>query len=265
MQHMQQRPCVLVFAGSDPSGGAGIQADVQAVAAQGAHALTVITALTVQDNNRVYAVHPVDTALVVAQAQALRATIPVAAVKLGIAGNRANAHAIADFIRELKMVKPDLPVILDPVLGSGHGDALAADDALQTVAPLLQVATLILPNLPEAARLCAQAGTSLQQAQRLMRFGCTDVLIKGGHGAASMVSNLWLHGAQAGQWRREWLWPRLAGEFHGSGCTLASAIAGQLALGRSMEEALHAAQAYCQQALTGAYPITGGQWIPART
>ncbi|MFZ6649125.1 bifunctional hydroxymethylpyrimidine kinase/phosphomethylpyrimidine kinase [Undibacterium sp. TJN25] len=260
-----QRACVLVFAGSDPSGGAGIQADVQAVAAQGAHALTVVTALTVQDNNRVYAIHAVETALVIAQAQTLRAAIPIAAVKLGIAGNRANAQAIAEFIRGLKLEQPGLPVVLDPVLGSGNGDALAVDDALHTVAPLLEVATLILPNLPEAARLCAQAGTPLRQAQLLLQYGCEDVLIKGGHGSGPAVSNLWLHGSQAGDWRREWQWPRLPGEFHGSGCTLASAVAGQLAMGRSIEEALHAAQAYCQLALAKAYPIAGGQWMPART
>ncbi|HTD03334.1 hydroxymethylpyrimidine/phosphomethylpyrimidine kinase [Undibacterium sp.] len=260
----RQRPCVLVFAGSDPSGGAGIQADVQAVAAQGAHALTVVTALTVQDNDRVYAVHPVGPELVIEQARALTARIPVAAVKLGIVGSRANAQAIADFIRALQHRQPGLPVVLDPVLGSGHGDALAVENAVQAIAPLLEVATLITPNLPEAGLLCAHTESLLRQARHLLQYVCADVLIKGGHGNGELVSNLWLGRSQTGNWRKEWQWPRLPGEFHGSGCTLASAIAAQLALGRGMDHALDTAQAYCQQALASAFAIAGGQLIPAR-
>ncbi len=263
-----QRCCVLVFAGSDPSGGAGIQADVQAISAQGAHALTVITALTVQDNDRVHAVHPVAPEILAQQAQALIARIPVAAVKLGIPGSRVNAQAIAGIIRSLKQKQPDLAVVLDTVLGSGHGDALAVENALQVIAPLLEVATLLTPNLPEASLLSShlgvRAGTPLLQAQYLLQHACTDVLVKGGHGSAAVVSNLWLNHAHGGHWLREWQWPRLAGEFHGSGCTLASAIAAQLALGHGMEYALDKAQAYCQQALASAFSIADGQMIPAR-
>ncbi|MES2070305.1 MAG: hydroxymethylpyrimidine/phosphomethylpyrimidine kinase [Pseudomonadota bacterium] len=260
-----QRACVLVFAGSDPSGGAGIQADLQAIAAQGAHALTVITAMTVQDNDRVHAVYPVAPDVIVRQAQALIDKIPVAAIKLGIVGSLANAQAIAGVIRELKQRQPQLPVVLDTVLGSGHGDALAVENAVRVIAPLLEVATLITPNLPEAGLLCPDAATPLQQAQQLLRQTCTDVLLKGGHGSGALVSNLWLNRLQTDRWRQEWQWPRLPGEFHGSGCTLASAIAGQLALGRSMEHALDMAQAYCGQALANAYAIAAGQLIPART
>lgn len=260
-----QRACVLVFAGSDPSGGAGIQADLQAIAAQGAHALTVITALTAQDNDRVHAVYPVAPDVIVRQAQAVIDKIPIAAIKLGIAGSLANAQAIAGVIRELRQRQPQLPVVLDTVLGSGHGDALAVENAVRVIAPLLEVATLITPNLPEAGLLCPDAATPLQQAQQLLRQACTDVLVKGGHGSGALVSNLWLNRLQADRWRQEWQWPRLRGEFHGSGCTLASAIAGQLALGRSMEHALDMAQAYCGQALANAFAIADGQLIPART
>jgi len=259
-----QRPCVLVFAGSDPSGGAGIQADILAIAAQGAHALTVLTALTVQDNDRVHAIYPVEQDIVIEQAQALLAKLPVAAVKLGIVGSRANAQAIAGIVRVLQQRQPGLPVVLDPVLGSGHGDALAVDNAVQAIAPLLEVATLITPNLPEAALLCPQTDSRLEQARHLLRHACTDVLIKGGHGSGELLSNRWLSSPQTGDWRQEWQWPRLPGEFHGSGCTLASAIAAQLALGRSMRDALEVAQAYCLQALASAFSIAGGQMIPAR-
>ncbi|GGC80014.1 bifunctional hydroxymethylpyrimidine kinase/phosphomethylpyrimidine kinase [Undibacterium terreum] len=258
-----KRACVLVFAGSDPSGGAGIQADIQAIAAQGAHALTVITALTVQDNNRVQAVHAVAPELVRQQAQALLASVPVAAVKLGIAGSRGNALVIADLIRGMKLTQPDLPVVLDTVLGSGHGDALAVENAINVITPLLEVATLITPNLPEAALLHPAGDSLLQQARCLLQNACADVLLKGGHGSGEQVSNRWLS-MGVGGWRKEWAWPRLQGEFHGSGCTLAAAIAAQLALGRTMEDALDNAQGYCQQALTDAFIIAAGQLIPAR-
>lgn len=258
-----QRPCVLVFAGHDPGGGAGIQADIEAIAAQGAHALTVITALTVQDNDRVYAVHAVDPQIILQQARCLIAKIPVAAIKLGIVGHAQNAAAIADFIGELQLRQPGLPVVLDTVLGSGRGDALALDDAALAMQPLLKVATLITPNLPEARRLCAgvaDAQDTSAQAQHLLRYRCRDVLIKGGHGSDEQVSNLWF----SGQGQREWLWPRLPGEFHGSGCTLAAAIAAQLALGHEMSVSLQLAQEFAQRSLSQAYAIAPGQLIPQR-
>src|SRR5471032_15271 len=116
------RVSVLVFAGVDPSGGAGIAADLQAIAAQGAHALTVVTALTAQDNDRVTAVWPVDSETLIRQAQTLIAKIAISAIKIGIPGSAANARAIAALIVQLRERQPDLPVVLDPVLASGHGD-----------------------------------------------------------------------------------------------------------------------------------------------
>jgi hydroxymethylpyrimidine/phosphomethylpyrimidine kinase len=256
-----KRPCVLVFAGADPSGGAGIQADIQAIAAQGAHPLSVITALTVQDNDRVFAVHPVATSLLQQQAQALIDKIDIAAIKIGIVANRANAEAIAHFIKVLRLQQPDFPVVFDPVLASGHGDALAVGDVVQALAPLIEVATLITPNLMEAVALCQGEPDIEKQAALLLKQGCRHVLIKGGHGPEDQqVQNRWV--TRNGS--RSWQWPRLPGSFHGSGCTLASAIAGQLALGRSMEDAIDQGQSYCQRALEGAYPIAAGQKIPAR-
>lgn len=254
------KPCVLVFAGADPSGGAGIQADVQAIAALGAHPLTVITVLTVQDNERVLSVHPVDSSLVWQQARVLIDKMPIAAVKIGIVGNRANAGVIADVIRRLRERQPDLPVVLDPVLASGHGDALSAEDAVQTLAPLIALATLILPNLPEAARLCGEHDIETQ-ARLLLARGCRHVLVKGGHGTEDAVFNRWFSAEE----NRCWTWPRLPGAFHGSGCTLASAIAAALANGLAMAPALELAQAYCHQALAASYPIAAGQRIPNRS
>jgi hydroxymethylpyrimidine/phosphomethylpyrimidine kinase len=265
----ESRPCVLVFAGHDPSGGAGVAADLQAVAGQGAHALCVVTALTVQDNDRVYGVEPVDSAMLLRQAQALIDKSAIGAVKIGIPGSAANAQAIAEVIVRLRERQPDLPVVLDPVLASGHGDTLSRGDAVQALAPLLSLVTVLTPNGPEA-RALSDASEPDAQARLLRARGCRHVLITGGHGEGDEVVNRWFGpGATAGAESpqagpREWSWPRLPGGFHGSGCTLASAIAGQLALGLPTAVALDAAQQYVYAALRDAYAIAPGQLIPLR-
>jgi hydroxymethylpyrimidine/phosphomethylpyrimidine kinase len=261
-----RRPCVLVFAGLDPSGGAGIAADVQAVAAQGAHALTVATALTVQDNDRVYGVQPVDPGMLLRQAQALVDKMEISAVKIGITGSAANALAIAEVIARLRQRHPALPVVLDPVLASGHGDLLSRDDAALALAPLLPLATVLTPNGPEAQALSDTTQPDAQ-AQALLARGCRHVLITGGHGEGDDVVNRWFGpgAADAPQpGRRTWNWTRLDGAFHGSGCTLASAIAGQLALGLPTAAALEQAQHYVYVALRDAYAVAPGQRIPLR-
>jgi hydroxymethylpyrimidine/phosphomethylpyrimidine kinase len=255
------RRTVLVFAGADPSGGAGIAADILAIAAQGAHALPVITAITVQDNDRVYEVLPVAGDVVWRQALALMKKVSIHAVKIGIPGNRANADVIAQVIETLRAAQPDLPVVLDPVIASGAGDALTRVEAL---APLLRLASVIVPNLPEAKALGDTTGTGAatvaEQAASLRARGCAEVLVTGGHAEGAMVVNRWF-GAHG---EREWHWPRLPGAFHGSGCTLASAIAARLAAGDDMQQALCTAQQYCHQALEDAFSIANGQRIPQR-
>ena len=252
-QRLPYRPVVLVFAGLDPSGGAGLAADIMAIAAQGAHALPVITALTVQDNDRVFAVEPVAPELLRRQAQALIDKVVISAVKIGIPGSAANAAVIAQLIAQLRLARPDLPVVLDPVLASGHGDVLSRDDAVLALAPLLRVSTVIVPNGPEALALGGE--------ENLRAQGCKNVLVTGGHGDGEAIINRWFD-ANGGE--REWRWQRLPGAFHGSGCTLASAIAARLALGQALPEALDLAQAYCHAALADAYAIAPGQLIPQR-
>ena len=125
------------------------------------------------------------------------------------------------------------------------------------------MASLITPNLPELKRLSPQAVDLQAQVAQLMQTHEADILLKGGHATEAQVKNIWF---QHGQWQtaQEWLWPRLPGEFHGSGCTLASAIAGQLAVGTGMPDVLHKAQSYTQQSLAHVYAIAAGQLIPAR-
>ncbi|AVR95438.1 bifunctional hydroxymethylpyrimidine kinase/phosphomethylpyrimidine kinase [Pseudoduganella armeniaca] len=255
------RACVLVFAGSDPSAGAGIAADVQAIAAAGAHPLAVVTALTVQDHNRVHEVIPVAPELVTRQARALVAACNIGAVKIGIPGSADNAAAIAEVIAQLRARQPALPVVLDPVLASGNGDSLARGNAVAALAPLLPLATVITPNGPEAAALATQhGGPAADHAATLRALGCEHVLVTGGHGGGDEVVNRWQGPAQ----RQDWSWPRLAGEFHGSGCTLAAALAGLLAQNVPMAQALARAQAYTHAALSSAYAIGPGQRMPLR-
>jgi hydroxymethylpyrimidine/phosphomethylpyrimidine kinase len=255
-------PHVLVFSGSDPSGGAGMQADIAAIAALGAHALTVPTALTVQDNVTVFAVHPVAPELVRHQAQVLIDRFRIDAVKLGIVGNRANAEVIAALIAVLRQRQPLLPVVFDPVLANGKGDALSGDDAVAAIEPLYTLASIITPNLNEADRLCGAQRDMAQQAALLQQRGCLHVLLKGGHGPQRQdVVNRWFGPGGASE---SWTWPRLPDEFHGSGCTLAAALAARLAHGDAMREAVVAAQRYCQQTLQNAYSIAPGQLIPNR-
>ncbi|MBR7800914.1 bifunctional hydroxymethylpyrimidine kinase/phosphomethylpyrimidine kinase [Undibacterium fentianense] len=267
VQHLE-RPCVLVFAGHDPSGGAGIQADIEAIAAQGAHALPIITALTVQDNNQVYAVHPVAASLIDAQAQVLIANMPIDAIKLGIVGNRDNAETIARLIDQIQRHDRDraqpIPVVLDPVLASGHGNRLSAEDASFAMSPLLGRATLITPNLPELTKLAPHGLSITQQARALLGGDCSDVLVKGGHGHEALVINRWFS-TNPLQAEMEWSWPRYTGGFHGSGCTLAAAISGLLAMGLPMASALLHAQEFTQQSLQHAYKIAPGQMIPLRS
>ncbi len=266
-------PSVLVFAGLDPSGGAGIQADIQAISAAGVHPLPIITALTVQDNEHVHAVHPVAPELLRAQAAALiDAGIAIAAVKIGIVGSASNAQVIAEVIQELRRRQADLPVVLDPVLASGHGDTLTRGDAVAALAPLRSLATVITPNLPEAAALCPQAASDDERAQALLGNAPQGrhVLLKGGHGDGDVVINRWYR-AEPGHSQEgsnvhchAWQWPRLPGAFHGSGCTLASALAARLARQQAMDAAIADAQSWTQQALATAYPIAAGQAIPNR-
>jgi hydroxymethylpyrimidine/phosphomethylpyrimidine kinase len=225
--------------------------------------------LTVQDNNRVHEVLPVGPDVVARQARAIAAACRIGAVKIGIPGSADNARAIADVILELREANADLPVVLDPVLASGQGDSLARGNAVEALAPLLALATVVTPNGPEAAALArghehrmppATDIPALAHAHVLRSLGCKHVLVTGGHGGAGDIVNRWLGPDR----QQNWQWPRLHGEFHGSGCTLAAAIAALLAQGRAMPQALAQAQAYTHRALEASFAIAPGQRIPHR-
>jgi hydroxymethylpyrimidine/phosphomethylpyrimidine kinase len=257
-------PIVMTFSATDPSGGAGMQADILTIASMGCHPLSVVTAITVQDTMGVDDVQPMDAEWVVDQARTVLEDMPVAAFKIGLIGSVENIAAIAEIISDY----PDVPLILDPVLASGRGDELANEDMLAAMRELLLPQTTILtPNSIEARRLIQdedneQDDPSLVEcANRIIQLGCEYVLITGTHEHTPKVINS-LYGGR-GLVRSD-NWPRLPGIYHGSGCTLASAIAALLANGLPMEEAVREAQEYTWEALKYGFRPGMGQHIPDR-
>ena len=257
---MSSPAIVLSFAASDPTGGAGMQADLLTLASLGCHPLSVLTALTVQDTRGVEKLLAIEPAWVAAQARRVLEDIPVAAFKLGVLGSAANARIIAAIVGE----HPRIPVVLDPVLASGRGDPLADEETLQVLrAELLPRTTMLTPNSVEARRLALAAPqASLPEcARELARLGCKFVLVTGTHEPGAQVSNA-LYDATG--LVREDRWERLPGSYHGSGCTLASAIAALIARGLDVASAAQAAQRYTWQALAAGFKPGRGQHLPDR-
>ena len=255
-------PIVLSFAGTDPTGGAGIQADLLTLSSMGCHALTVVTAITVQDTAGVEDVMPIEADWVIDQARVLLEDMQVAAFKIGLVGSVENCAAIAEVVSDY----PDVPLILDPVLASGRGDEMATDDLIEAMRELLiPQTTIITPNSLEARRLADDGSDeerSLEDcAKRILEMGCEYVLITGTHENTPQVINT-LYGQQ-GMIRSD-SWQRLPGSYHGSGCTLASAIAATLANGLDIPEAVREAQEYTWQTLNAGFRPGMGQQIPDR-
>src|SRR5256886_10535974 len=255
-------PIVLAFAASDPSGGAGIQADILTLASMGCHPLSVLTAITVQDTMGVEGLQPLDAEWVADQARCLLEDMPVDAFKIGVLGSVENIAAIAEILSDY----PDVPLILDPVLASGRGDELASDDMVHALRELLLPRTMILtPNSTEARRLAEtedDENPSLAAcAQRLIETGCEYVLITGTHEPTPQVVNRLY--SKAGIVRSD-SWERLPGSYHGSGCTLASAIAAMLANRLELPEAVREAQEYTWNTLAKAYRPRIGRVPPHR-
>jgi hydroxymethylpyrimidine/phosphomethylpyrimidine kinase len=261
----QPPPIVLSFAASDPTGGAGLQADILTLASLGCHPLSVVTAITVQDTAGVEAVLPIDAAWVADQARALLEDMPVAVFKLGMLGSVEVIAAIAEVISDY----PDIPVVLDPVLASGRGDQFADEEMIEAmIGLLLPQTTLLTPNSLEARRLAQEMAEDAGQepdlagcARRLIDAGCEYVLVTGTHEGTPQVINT-LYGSHGAV--RTDRWDRLPGSYHGSGCTLASAIAAHLASGVDVAEAVMGAQEYTWRTLAAGFRPGMGQFIPDR-
>ncbi len=242
-------PTVLTIAGSDSGGGAGIQADIKAISANGCYALSVITALTAQNTTGVLGIHPVPARFVRQQLDAVLSDIGADVVKIGMLFSSELIAVVADSLAAYNITN----IVLDPVMVATSGAALLAGDAVSALQQrLIPAATLLTPNLPEAEILLNRKidkNSDLQEAARqLCHSGCRNVLIKGGHFADSADDFLWL-GEEERAIRLPS--PRIdTGNTHGTGCTLSAAIAAFLARGLSLERAVAAGKEYITGAIT---------------
>ncbi|RNF32970.1 bifunctional hydroxymethylpyrimidine kinase/phosphomethylpyrimidine kinase [Paracoccus methylarcula] len=250
-------PNILSIAGSDPSGGAGIQADLKAISANGGYGMAAITALTAQNTRGVSAVHMVPPDFVAAQIGAVFDDIRVDAVKIGMLGDAAVIAAVARALEGR-----DCPVVLDPVMVAKGGDRLLAVEAVEALRGLLiPRATVITPNLPEAADLlgCAEARDRAgmeAQARALLELGPQAVLLKGGHLAGAESPDLLVDANRA-----LWLEGRrhATRNGHGTGCSLSSALAARLPLSERLEDAVMEAKSYVYKALIASDRLLVGQ------
>ncbi|TPW18171.1 MAG: hydroxymethylpyrimidine/phosphomethylpyrimidine kinase [Halothiobacillaceae bacterium] len=258
MTEQRTIPVVMTFSGHDATGGAGIQADIETLVSMGCHATPVITALTVQDTQRVTAFYPVDSTTLISQARAVLEDMPIAAFKIGMVGSIANIEAIHTILSDY----PHIPVVLDPVLHSGGGDPLSREDLRNAMTRLLlPLTTVLTPNSLEARALASEADNLEACGQELLDYGCEFVLITGTHENTARVENILLGNHRL---LETFTWERLPCSYHGSGCTLAAAIAGLLSQGLEPFTAIHEAQEYTWEALNHGYRIGMGQYIPNR-
>lgn len=247
-------PTALSIAGSDSSGGAGIQADLKTMLALGVHGMSVVTAITAQNSLGVHESWQLPPEAVRAQFLALTSDIEVLAVKTGMLGSAATTQTTADLLRNFPA-----PVVVDPVLASKHGDALLNADALAALREqLLPLATLVTPNLDEVHRLTGLNPSTADDlpaaAEAMLAFGSRWVLIKGGH-LPGPATDLLTDGS-ARHWFTE---PRIENRHsHGTGCTLASAVAAGLATGLAIPEAVAAAKTYVTGAIRQGFPLGHG-------
>ena len=255
-------PAVLTFAASDPTSGAGLQADLLALASMGCYPLSVVTAITVQDTAGVEAFYPIDPDWVADQARCILEDMPVAAFKMGMLGSTEIVTVVAEVVSDY----PDVPLVLDPVFASGRGDEFAGDDMISAIRELLvPQSTVVTPNIMELRRLADdddEDSDLAECAQRLLDTGCEYVLVTGTHDSstADVVNTLYHRGGVL----RADNWTRLPGSYHGSGCTLASALAANLARGLDIGDAVYEAQDYTWQALAHAFRPGMGQYLPDR-
>ncbi|WP_286222811.1 bifunctional hydroxymethylpyrimidine kinase/phosphomethylpyrimidine kinase [Marinobacter apostichopi] len=246
-----------MLSGLDPSGGAGIQADIQAVTSLGCHPLPVLTCLTVQDTTNVYGAEAVDAELVRQQLKCVADDAPIHAIKTGALGNAAIVDVLVEFLAQ----HPGIPVITDPVIKAAGGGDLADDDLIAAMKQrLFPMAEMITPNGIELSIL-GDHNDSAQAAQNLLDGGCKSVLATGGHGTGlHIINTLFNHTPDPMTWEIE----RVGGEYHGTGCTLAAAIAAGRACGLSPRAAISQAQNYVNRAILHALEVGKGQPVPDR-
>lgn len=252
------KPIVLCFSGHDATGGAGLQADIESIVSLGAHACTITTALTAQNSQQVFEVYPCDGTLIQHSLDVLLDDITPQAIKIGLIGSLDALHIIVDCIQK----HPDIPVVLDPVLASGSGEKAFAKQTLidAIVAELLPLCSIITPNTHELLQLSQHIDHD-GAAATLNQKGCDYVFVTGTHARTNSVHNeLYFNQRLIDTFTVD----RLEHSYHGSGCTLASAIAAMLAFGIEPLTACKEAVNFTFGSLENGFPIGKGQLIPNR-
>ena len=250
-------PLVLCLSGLDPSGGAGLQADIETLSSLGCHPVSIATCLTVQDTVNLRSLHPVDPALIEEQVSVIVKDMPIRAIKIGILGCDKTVAVISRILAKLA----HLPIILDPITGAGGGHPTSSAATQQLICrTLFQYCAVITPNLTELHSLSGQI--QLQPAiEALLKFGAQHVLVTDSAPDSSLIVNtLWDRNGQI----CEEHWQRQPHIYHGSGCTLASAIAAYLAHGKPVKAACQQAQLYTWQSIRLGQQLGSGQHIPRR-
>jgi len=256
-------PVVMCFSGFDPTGGAGIQADIEAITSMGSHAAPIITAHTVQTTENVLRFEPQDPSLLLEQARAVLADIEVKAFKIGMLGSVGVIKAVHSILKD----HSDIPVVFEPILRAGGGTDLIEEEATEVMQRLiLPLTTILTPNSLEARQLARDADTLAACASALQDKGCEYILVTGTHEKSDDVVNTLYANHRIIE---TFHWDRLPHRYHGSGCTLTASIAGLIAHGLDPFTAINEAQQYTWESLKQAYPLGSGpsdkgQWIPNR-
>lgn len=258
MGELDKVPVVMAITGVDPTGGAGLQADIETLASMGCHAAPVVSTVTAQDTTDVKALLAIEPELIMQQARVVLEDMPVHAFKLGLLGSVEAVEVVHTLLTDY----PDIPVILDPVFAAGGGAELGDEYTIEaTISLLLPLTTIATPNSHEARKLAPESDTLDACAMAILERGTEFVLITGTHEKTPQVCNtLYSNHRRLETFR----WERLPESYHGSGCTLAAAIAGLLAQGEEPLTAVHEAQEYTWQALRTGYRIGMGQRLPNR-
>jgi hydroxymethylpyrimidine/phosphomethylpyrimidine kinase len=245
---------ILIIAGSDSGGGAGIQADIKTITMLGGHAMTAVTAITAQNTVGVTAVHPVPAEMVLAQIDAVVSDIGVDAVKIGMIGSGFAAEQVAARLERLKAEQPELPIVFDPVMVATSGSELADEATVAAFGRLMDVATIATPNLPELKRLTSEEDPVAAALHLVGQHGCA-VLIKGGHEEGDALADALIEEDNMTSWQGQRIDTTST---HGTGCTLASGIAFFLADGATLADAVARAREFVRVALHDAPDLGGG-------
>lgn len=256
---IHSKPTVMSFSGLDPTGGAGLQADIETLFSIGCHCTPVATALTVQNTQNAIAMHATDASLIIQQSRAVLEDIAVQSFKIGLLGSVESVEAIHTILKDYSTI----PVVLDPIAYAGGGYEFGGDEVIEAIRNLLvPLTTVVTPNTDEIKKLAPKADSLEACASELLDQGCKNVLLTGTHAQSTGVVNKWFTSHQD---VTLFNWPRLEDVYHGSGCTLAAAVSGYLAQKITMHDAIQQAQRFTWESLSHGTRAGLGQHLPNRS